>query len=67
MKLYLVTGQIRYTPYMGDTTSSYEMSLVWAENADQAEEKFRNHWENQSSNYSHHYFAEGINANEAIS
>ncbi|AGS80971.1 hypothetical protein [Caulobacter phage Cr30] len=65
-KVYLVTGEVRCTPYMGKSITTDEGRLVYASSATEAEEKFEQYWKGKSEPYSKSYFCYGADAREPI-
>lgn len=65
-KIYLVTGEIRYQPYMGTSITKEETKLVYANSADEAYEKFYEFWEGKSSPYSQSYSVNFAHVEEPI-
>jgi len=65
--LFLVEGEISITQYMGDTKKEKVLRIVRADNADQAEEKFRKHFEDMTDEYSVYYSVGNMEVNEEIS
>lgn len=65
--LFLVQGQIHITQYMGKTTKEDVLRIVRADDADQAEEKFRKHFEGMTNEYSVYYSVYSVEVSEEIS
>lgn len=65
--LFLVQGQIHITQYMGKTTKEDVIRIVRADDADQAEEKFRKHYEDMTDEYSVYYSVYSMEVSEEIS
>ncbi len=68
MNLYLVTGTIHYTAYGFCDTHRKEVvhRLVEAENAYQAEIKYRNHYNSKTVQYERTVDARDVDATEII-
>ena len=59
MESFLVKGKVYKTLYMGDETSFEDIRLVKADSLGEAERKYQNYWEEQTSEYSVYYHAYG--------
>ncbi len=66
MEYFLVKGTVFVTQYMGKTTNFEDIRLVKAHHWSEAQEKFEKYWENQTSEYSVYYRADGIEVLETI-
>jgi hypothetical protein len=66
MKLFLVDATIHTYKYMDDRTTEDDQQIVWADSAEQAQEKYKKFWEDKSDEYSNTYSVNYINAREAI-
>lgn len=65
---FLVIGTIEYSSYMNERGNSIftDTRLVIADDENNARDKFKAYWENQSSEYSHTYACKNIIVNETI-
>jgi hypothetical protein len=67
MNLYIVTGSVEVTHYMcDDKKSSFDTRPVWADTAEQAEQKWKKYWEDQTDEYSIYYTARVQEVAEAL-
>lgn len=65
--LFLVEGEISITQYMGDTKKEKALRIVHADDANQAAQKFRKHFEDKTDEYSVYYSVGYMEVNEEIS
>lgn len=67
MKLaYLVDGVISRTPYMGETEHVSEQNIVMADSPEEAERKFREHYDKQTDEYSMYVHVASCNVKETL-
>ena len=63
---FLVTGSIRFTPYMGDTKIIKDIRLVKADVYSDAVTKYKKWWEDKSDSYGDVYHVNDCNVTETI-
>lgn len=67
-KLFLVTGTVYKTWYMEENPKKTdEISIVWADSADEARSKFEQHFDSLTQEYTVYYSVSNVVAREAIS
>lgn len=64
--LFLVQGEVSFTPYMNSTKNYKTLRLVEASNENEASSKFEQYFENQGSPYGDSYSASVIEVSECI-
>ena len=65
--LFLVTGTVVYTEYYeSGSKETIEIRIVEADSENEAEEKFSDHFESKSSEYSHYYRTRYVKAHSVI-
>jgi hypothetical protein len=64
--LFLVSGVVNRSEYMGSTSSSQITRAVCANDAVEAEKKLRKHFELQSSPYGTYYSTHGVSVENVI-
>ena len=67
MNLYLIEGEVVYTPYMGFAEDVKNTNrIVLASSFEEACEKYEKYWTDQNKEYSHDYRVLTITGSEAI-
>jgi hypothetical protein len=63
---FLVTATLETTHYMAKSTKEEIMRLVEADSEDEAEQKFRKHFEDKRREYDVSYWVQGVEVHETI-
>ncbi len=64
--LFLVEGNVTFTPYMGSSQKTKTIRLVEANSAEEASEKFEKYFHAQSIPHDDSYYATVIDVHECI-
>lgn len=65
-KPYLVRANVESTLYMGPSTNDMDIRIVFAENEEQAKEKYRQFWYNKNDAYAVDYEVHDIVVTEPL-
>jgi hypothetical protein len=66
MELFLVTGEVEKSNYLGDSSKSIITRLVEAFDNEDAELKFKNHYENKTKEYDVYYYVWNVESSSII-
>jgi hypothetical protein len=66
MKLFLITANVDYTPYMNDRVKTKDVRLVWADSSDEAKQKYEAYWESKGESNGDSYYVRVDSCSEAI-
>jgi hypothetical protein len=66
MKLFLITADVSFTPYMNDKKKTKDVRLVWANSSDEAKQKYEAYWESKSESHGDSYYVHIEICSEAI-